>query len=88
MGHLDGLLSTADSLFLADMSHTGSLGGDAAGAGVIYQITPAYVVSSGDQIFRDGFEPRSASIAGLWPSLGAPKRHRVGWPVGRRLIGE
>ena len=38
VGHLDGLLSTMDSLFLADMSRTGSLGPEAAGNGVIYQI--------------------------------------------------
>ena len=39
IGHLDGLLSTSDSLFVADLSSTGSLFSAAdAGKGVIYQI--------------------------------------------------
>ena len=37
VGHLDGVLSTADSLFLADISSNGELR-DASGKGVIYQI--------------------------------------------------
>ena len=37
IGHLDGLLSTSDSLFLADLSSNGSTG-SGAGAGVIYMI--------------------------------------------------
>jgi glucose/arabinose dehydrogenase len=37
IGHLDGLLSTRDSLFVADLSTTGSLG-SGLGGGVIYQI--------------------------------------------------
>jgi hypothetical protein len=39
IGHLDGLLATADSLFIADLSRTGNLftPGD-AGQGVIYQL--------------------------------------------------
>ena len=40
VGHLDGLTASAESLFLADMSSTGSLGADAAGLGVLYQISP------------------------------------------------
>ena len=36
IGHLDGVISTRDSLFLADLSSTGSL--SARGQGVIYQI--------------------------------------------------
>ncbi|MDQ3618241.1 MAG: hypothetical protein M3374_05950 [Pseudomonadota bacterium] len=38
VAHLTGLLSTRDSLFLADLSHTATLGGGGAGTGVIYQI--------------------------------------------------
>jgi glucose/arabinose dehydrogenase len=39
VGHLDGLLATADSLFVADISRTGGLFSPAnAGQGVIYQI--------------------------------------------------
>jgi glucose/arabinose dehydrogenase len=38
VGHLDALLATADSLFLADLSSQGSVGPDGAGSGVIYQI--------------------------------------------------
>lgn len=37
IGHLDGLLATRDSLFVVDLSSTGSLG-PATGTGVIYQI--------------------------------------------------
>ena len=37
IGHLDGLLSTADSLFLADLTSTGSTG-NGGNTGVIYQI--------------------------------------------------
>jgi subtilase family serine protease/glucose/arabinose dehydrogenase len=39
LGHPDGLLSTADSLFIADLASAGSLNGQ--GTGVIYQITAA-----------------------------------------------
>ncbi len=37
IGHLDGLLATADSLFLADLTSTGSTG-SGANSGVIYQL--------------------------------------------------
>jgi len=37
IGHLDGLLATRDSLFVADFVSTGDTG-NGAGAGVIYQI--------------------------------------------------
>jgi len=37
LGHLDGLLATRDSLFVADLVSTGNTG-NGAGAGVIYQI--------------------------------------------------
>ncbi len=38
VGHLDGLLSTADSLFVADLSPSGGLGSSQSDSGVIYQI--------------------------------------------------
>ena len=38
VGHLDGLLATADSLFISDMSTNGSLS-TGTGRGVIYQVT-------------------------------------------------
>ena len=38
VGHLDGLMSTSDSLFIADISPGGGFGGNAADTGVIYQI--------------------------------------------------
>lgn len=37
IGHLDGLLATRDSLFVADLTTTGDIG-SGANAGVIYQI--------------------------------------------------
>jgi glucose/arabinose dehydrogenase len=37
IGHLDGLLATGDSLFVADLATTGNIG-SGSGAGVIYQI--------------------------------------------------
>ena len=38
VGHLDGLLSTDDSLFIADLSPGGDFSGRAGSSGVIYQI--------------------------------------------------
>lgn len=38
VGHLDGLLSTADSLFVADISPGGGFSGNAANSGKIYRI--------------------------------------------------
>ncbi|MCA9264251.1 MAG: hypothetical protein KDA60_10405 [Planctomycetales bacterium] len=46
VGHLDGLLSTHDSLFVADMSPSGRLGTSSAYTGKIYQIKS--LVPSGD----------------------------------------
>ena len=51
VGHLDGLLTTQDSLFIADLSPRGGLGSREANTGVIYQIT------------RIIPEPASASVA-------------------------
>ncbi|WP_197447208.1 Calx-beta domain-containing protein [Tautonia plasticadhaerens] len=62
VGHLDGLLATADSLFLADLSSVGSIG-SGAGSGVIYQIRslptpgpdlPEIEVRDGSTIIPDG----------------------------------
>ena len=39
VGHLDGLLTTQDSLFIADMSPRGGLGNSNINTGTIYQIT-------------------------------------------------
>ena len=38
VGHLDGLLSTSDSLFIADISPRGGFGGSSRDSGAIYQI--------------------------------------------------
>lgn len=38
VGHLDGLLSNEDSLFIADISPSGGFGGNAGNTGAIYQI--------------------------------------------------
>lgn len=38
VGHLDGLLSTADSLFIADISPGGGFGASSGNSGAIYQI--------------------------------------------------
>lgn len=51
MGHPDGLLATADSLFIADLSSTGQL--TSAGTGVIYQVTALPPPIPGDAN-RDG----------------------------------
>jgi glucose/arabinose dehydrogenase len=44
VGHLDGLLSTGEALFIADLSPTGGLGNSAVNTGRIYQIQHAAVV--------------------------------------------
>jgi len=59
IGHLDGLLSTADSLFLADLTSTGDTfsGGN---AGVIYQIKSL--------VTRLVFQMRDNALELSWPS--------------------
>ena len=42
VGHLDGVLSTADSLYIADVSISGGLGSGQARSGAIYQIKSRY----------------------------------------------
>jgi glucose/arabinose dehydrogenase len=48
VGHLDGLLATDDSLFISDISPTGSFTGSQLGTGVIYQIRAVSRTLSGD----------------------------------------
>lgn len=43
VGHLDGLLSTQDSLFIADITTRGDFSGASMNQGVIYQIKSTYV---------------------------------------------
>ena len=55
VGHLDGLLSTSDSLFIADISPTGGFGGNAANTGAIYQIKSLVPEPSSGLAFVIGF---------------------------------
>jgi hypothetical protein len=76
VGHLDGLLSTGDSLFVADLSASGSLNG-AAGLGVIYQIKslalpPVTVTHSEQRIeltWKYGTLQSAAGITGPWDDI-------------------
>lgn len=66
VGHLNGLLSTADSLYVADMSPTGNLGGNVENTGIVYQITSAV---------RHWIHPHGAadwSAPNHWTGHGAP----------------
>ncbi len=54
VGHLDGLLSTTDSLFAADLSPAGSLGSSSSNEGKIYQIKSLVAPISPD-LNMDGF---------------------------------
>jgi glucose/arabinose dehydrogenase len=57
VGHLNGLLSTADAVFVADMAGNGSLGHAGAGTGVIYQITaagPLVTIAATDAVATEG----------------------------------
>jgi glucose/arabinose dehydrogenase len=73
IGHLDGLLSTADSLFVSDISTNGTLS-TGAGRGVIYQIKalvgPAVIARwKGSKIelsWRHGTLQDSAVLGGGW----------------------
>jgi hypothetical protein len=75
IGHLDGLLSTASSLFLADLTATGntSSGGN---AGVIYQIKSRVTRllfelrnNALELTWPDGVLQQSSSLAGPWTDL-------------------
>jgi len=76
IGHLDGLLATRDSLFVADLVASGNVG-DGAGAGVIYQIkslanpTPPtlalrFVSSHIEITWERGILQEAANLAGPW----------------------
>lgn len=67
VGHLDGLLATADSLFLADLAPQGSLG-TSGGTGVIYQLKS--LVPSALQFRRMGEELELTWSAGVLQSAG------------------
>jgi glucose/arabinose dehydrogenase len=79
IGHLDGLLATGDSLFVADLVATGNTG-NGAGAGVIYQIkslaqaTPPtlgarFVGSQIEIIWERGVLQEAGNVAGPWNSV-------------------
>lgn len=54
VGHLDGLLPTRDSLFLADISPSGGFGGPVNDTGVIYQIQSLVGQTTGLDLNSDG----------------------------------
>ncbi|HUS36199.1 MAG TPA: hypothetical protein VM680_12680 [Verrucomicrobiae bacterium] len=72
VGHLDGLLTTKDSLFVSDLSKNG--GYSASGAGVIYQIKSLvgprlyfqWVNGAVQLTWNRGYLSRSASVDGTW----------------------
>ena len=79
IGHLDGLLATRDSLFVADLVSTGNTG-NGSGAGVIYQIksvvrpTPptlwARLVNSKTELAWDrGVLQEAAELTGPWQDM-------------------
>ncbi|HTL55732.1 MAG TPA: hypothetical protein VL361_08630 [Candidatus Limnocylindrales bacterium] len=79
IGHLDGLLATRDSLFIADLVSTGNTG-NGSGAGVIYQIksvvrpTPptlwARLVNSKTELAWDrGVLQEAAELTGPWQDM-------------------
>lgn len=85
VGHLDGLLSTAHSLFVSDVSTNGALSG-ATGKGVIYQIRPLVgprlrfrEISEHaiELIWQDGILQRSHGIHGQWEDLPATSPYVV-----------
>jgi glucose/arabinose dehydrogenase len=75
VGHLDGLLSTSDSLYISDISKNG--GFSAAGAGVIYQIKslvgPAVKFrSTNDHVeltWSHGALERATALGGEWTEV-------------------
>ena len=86
IGHMDGLVATRDSLFVADLSRSGGLSG--YGAGAIYQIKRIYrptgdidddgVVTIGDVVtllkFAVGLQtptPEQLALGDISPAAGA-----------------
>lgn len=75
VGHLDGLLATDSSLFVADMAPSGSLREDGRGTGVIYQFRarPARTTAR-----EAGVASRAAALEGVYPSpTNGPVRLRM-----------
>ena len=76
VGHLDGLLATGDSLFVADLTTNGSLS-SGSGLGVIYQIKslvlpPVSVTRSGGQVeltWSFGTLQSASSVTGPWSDV-------------------
>ena len=79
IGHLDGLLATRDSLFVADLVTTGNTG-NGAGAGVIYQIKSLvnptaptlgarYVGSQIELTWNRGVLQQAGEITGSWDDV-------------------
>jgi len=69
VGHLDGLLSTSDSLFVADLSPGGGLGSSNGSTGKIYQIQAIAAPLPGD--FDDDGDVDGADFL-LWQQGGSP----------------
>ncbi len=85
IGHLDGLLPTDDSLFLADLTATGNTG-SGGGTGAIYQIkslvSPVLSFSLGGNTlqlsWRVGVLQQSQSLSGPWSDvLNATSPHPI-----------
>jgi len=77
IGHLDGLLSTHDSLFLADFTSTGNPGGS-VNAGVIYQIKSLLTQTLSAQLGPNGLQltwfcggslQAGTSLTGPWTTI-------------------
>ncbi len=84
IGHLDGLLSTRDSLFVSDISPNGSLSNQ-AGRGVIYQIKSLTGPTLSIRQLADGVElewsrgilQSSLQLSGGWADVTNASPHRV-----------
>ena len=68
VGHLDGLLSTSDSLFVADISPDGGFGSGSRNEGKIYQLKSLVVALIGDFNESDAYEPEDIDL--LFAQLG------------------
>jgi len=76
IGHLDGLLSTDDSLFLADLTATGSTGAS-VNSGVIYQIKSLvsrklafrFINNTLELIWTRGILQQADKISGPWTDV-------------------
>jgi len=80
IGHLDGLLSTEDSLFIADISPTGGFSSGAANRGVIYRIRsllPAVITGDMDGNGNVDFDDIEAFVLGLNDPAGYEARFGV-----------